>query len=174
MSEHLRKSIEELTARLNAQENEVANTKRAINALCQAMDEPPRYRSVEPERTESQAMRPDQFFGKPLASVVREVLEMRGHAMQVSEVMDTMKRGGYDFGDEKFAERGLRISLGKNTATFIQVKGSDSFGLVEWYPEIARLRRSKSGKQDSPGNGDNDSEAASSTNGESSHDATDE
>ncbi len=63
---------------------------------------------------------------------------MIGHAAPVSEILDALKRGGYDFGKEKYADKNLRISLGKNSQTFVQVKGSDSFGLLEFYPDLKR------------------------------------
>lgn len=151
MSEHMAKAREELLDRLREQEAVAANTKRAVNALCVAMGEPIMFEDsdIDKKAQPQGQIHPDQFFGKPLATAVRTYLEMRGRAVPFQEIMDALTRGGFDFGNDKFAEKNLRISLSKNTTTFVQIKGSDSFGLVDWY-DLKKNGGKKRGKgQDS-------------------------
>ena len=57
--------------------------------------------------------------------------------------MDGLKKGGYDFGGAMYPERVLRINLGKNVAKFVSIKGSDSFGLRAWYPNLRPAGKTK-------------------------------
>lgn len=136
MVEHLRKSIAELQKKLKQQLNEVNKTKQAINYLSEILGEPAPYSIEDSNVPEEILIRPDSFFGKGLATAVGEYLEMRGHAVPVAEIMAGLKQGGYDFGNAKYPERVLRINLSKNSSKFVQIKGSDSFGLRKWYPNL--------------------------------------
>jgi hypothetical protein len=138
MSKAMREAIDELRNKLQLQMNQVAETKKAINTLAKSIDEAEPYPDVSIESVGSGHIRADQFYGKPLAGSVREYLTLRGHAATVAEILDSLRRGGFDFGKgkDKFAEKNLRISLSKNVAYFVQVKGSDAFGLREFYPDL--------------------------------------
>jgi len=138
VSDHLRKSIQELTQKLQKQEAEVQETKQAINSLYKMLGEPPKYDLGQSTSSQTTLLRPDTFFGKGLATAVGEYLEMRGHAVPVAEIMTGLNEGGYDFGNAKFPERVLRINLAKNSAKFVPIKGSDSFGLRKWYPGLQK------------------------------------
>lgn len=149
MAEHLEQSIRDLEEKLKVQLGEVKETKSGINLLCKLANKPERYTDVESDSlTGFAGLRPDSFFGKALATAVGEFLRMQGHAAPVSEIYAGLNKGGYDFGDARYPERVLRVSLGKNSTKFVPIKGSDSFGLREWYPN---LRQEKSnGKTQSP------------------------
>lgn len=136
MSEHLQKSIEELQVKLRKQEQDASDTKKAINILCKMLGQPEMYRLDEPTSSESYQIRPDTFFGKPLAGAVGKYLDMVGHACPVGEIFDGLSRGGFDWGGAKYPERVLRINLAKNTVKFVQIKNSDSFGLRRWYANL--------------------------------------
>jgi hypothetical protein len=141
MSEHLRKSIQELQMKLKQQLAEADKTKQAINSLYEILGEKPPYQIGKFQIAEVATLRPDSFFGKGLATAVGEYLEMRGHAVPVIDIMNGLQQGGYDFGNAKFPERVLRINLAKNTVKFVQIKGSDSFGLRKWYPAFQKVEK---------------------------------
>lgn len=136
MTNSVRDAIRQLKEGLQKQLDDVAETKRAINTMAKSIGDALPYPEIASESIGG--IRPDQFFSKPLAGAVREYLAMRGHAATVGEILDGLRQGGFDFGRDKFAEKNLRISLGKNSQTFVQVKGSDSFGLLEFYPNLKR------------------------------------
>jgi len=136
MSEHLRKAIEDLERKLQEQLDEVAETKKAINVLSRQLGEAARFNDVSAEKIAGlTSIRPDQFFNKPLATVVREYLKLRGSAATVDEIYGALSRGGFEFvgNNEMIRKRGLQISLTKNRRIFAYVKASDSFGLWDFY-----------------------------------------
>lgn len=53
-------------------------------------------------------------------------------------------QGGFEFEskDPDTARRGVAITLGKNTQTFIRVPSTGCWGLAEWYPNARRARQS--------------------------------
>jgi len=57
---------------------------------------------------------------------------MKGSAAKLEEIHDSLKKGGYDF-TGKDQMKNLRISLTKNSTTFAYLKGSDTFGLWDFY-----------------------------------------
>lgn len=127
-------------------EDQIRQKKRLVNELCREYQRPARYQDVDAPRAASlQSLSRDQFYGRPLASVVREYLEMRGPsnrgglgAASVSEIYDAMVAGGFGFEtkDAANAKRGLRTALAKNTQAFHRV--GDNYGLIEWYPTAKR------------------------------------
>jgi hypothetical protein len=146
MLDPIRQSIEKLTKQLEEQEAQVAKTKSAINVLCEALGEQPRFSEVLSESRKVLRIRPDAFYSKAFATAVREVLQMRNEPLSVSDIVDILKQGGFDFGKTKDLERAVSISLGKNTAAFLQLPNSDTFGLVEWYPDAKRSVENKKPK----------------------------
>ncbi len=154
MSDSFRSTIDELERHLEDLQAQTADTMRTINSLCRVLGEAPRYQESDATvgaKAGSQ-LNGDEYYGKPLASVVRTILENRkvigkGPAT-VAEIYDTMKLGGYVFEakNAENAKRGLRISLAKNSTTFHKLP-SGKFGLLEWYP-AAKDNKPKNG--DSP------------------------
>lgn len=141
MSERLSAAIEELQERLRGQMQEVAETKKAINTLRRAMNLDPLY----PDEVEqvASAIRPDQFYGKPLSTAAQEYLERKKQATQAEEILRGLEQGGYDFAalgwKEKDRLRSLAISLAKNTKTFHRLPNG-TFGLLSWYDQ-ATIRK---------------------------------
>src|SRR6266436_3567472 len=94
------------------------------------------------------AVRSDQFFGRPMATVVREILERRTQklgAIPLNDLFELMKAGGFQFEnkDEAIAKRSVTITIGKNPA-FVRVPNSGHIGLAECYPG-AKEKRPKNG-----------------------------
>ena len=139
MSDHIVKTIEDLSGQLRQQEDKVTQLKRTINDLCGLAGLPKRHPEADDATSVSLgAIRSDSFYGRPLATVIREYLQMRKAgamgAASVNEIYDALTRGGYAFDtkDPDNAKRGLRASLSKNPA-FHKVPTGD-YGLTEWYP----------------------------------------
>lgn len=151
MAEGINKAIEELEKKLEGIMKQASDIKKAINQLLVLNDEPIRYQDTDVEIKGRIPVAPDEFFGKPLATAVRDFLKRRGQAVPLVEIYEALKQGGFEFGgEEKFQPRGLAISLSKNTQTFVYLKSSDSYGLLEFYPEYTKKkeeRRKKGGTE---------------------------
>lgn len=146
MSEHIQKTIADFEAKLRLAEAEVSRLKRTINDLCEMAGIPARFATTEPEVTAATlgSLRSDQFYGRPMATVVREYLELRKASNMdppatVNEIYNALLSGGFKFeaSSEKNAKDGLRISLAKNTAVFHKLPNS-AWGLLEWYPNAKK------------------------------------
>src|SRR5689334_4560386 len=103
MSEKLTAAIEELQAHLETQLQEVSDTKKMINALRKRMGLDALFADVSVEQVG--AMRPDQFYGKPLASAAGEYLERRKQACPAEEIMRGLEQGGFDFENTGWKEK---------------------------------------------------------------------
>jgi hypothetical protein len=133
------KGIEELEAQLTQK-------KRLVNELCREYGQALRYQDIDAPKPSAMLGRGrDVFYGRPLATVMREFLEGRGPsakgglgAATVNEIYEALEAGGFKFEtkDEANAKRGLRIALSKNTTTFHKV--GNAYGLSEWYPAASR------------------------------------
>ena len=149
-------AIDRLLADIRKREDEIAERKRMVNALCEMAERSPMFHDVEAERISISAIKGDQFFGKPLQAAIRGYLLMRGDsskggmgAATVNEIYDALVSGGYEFDakDALNAKRGLRISLTKNSATFSRLRNG-RYGLLVWYP-TAKGQRAEARKDDS-------------------------
>jgi hypothetical protein len=144
MSDKLSAAVEALQEELQKQLAEVADTKRMINGLLRRTGQEPLY-AEEIEGVQSTAIRADQFYGKPLATAAREYLELKKQheARTPEDILDALKRGGFDFTisgwKEKDYLRMLSISLAKNTSTFHRLPNG-TFGLLVWYDQ-AMIRK---------------------------------
>jgi len=141
------KAIEELLGKLEEKESEVRKIKEVINQLCELDGKPAMFSDVGKIGSAGlAAIRSDQFYGKPLATAAREVLEMRKAANRgaasVDDLYEALRKGAFKFDakDEETAKRGLSISLAKNTSAFHRLPNGD-YGLVEWYPAITPKKR---------------------------------
>jgi hypothetical protein len=60
------------------------------------------------------------------------------------EILKGLEEGGFDFEPlgwkEKDRLRSLSISLAKNTAIFHRLPNNGAFGLLAWYPEVAKRK----------------------------------
>lgn len=168
MDEHTRKTIEKAQEKLRGIEEEAAKIKRFINSAYELEGEPPIYLDVdERSRPATAITRKDQFYGRPLATVAREILEMRHAAglgaASIDEIFEALKGGGFqfEFKDEGVAKRGVGISLAKNTTVFHRLPNG-YYGLAAWYPN-ARKTKSEPAKADD-GEGQTAQEDAGTTN----------
>lgn len=133
-------TIEELQAQIRVMEQELGETKRTVNFLCRRIHRDPIYKETD-QSSSLIGTRSDEFYGKPLASVVRTILERRAAAnmgaASVDAVFAAMKSGGYLFNakNDSTAKTALATSMAKNTSTFHKLPNGD-FGLLEWYPSI--------------------------------------
>ena len=147
MTNNIDAAIEDLKEKLQAQMNEVSETKKAINVLLKINGREPMFsdESAEQVRT-SFNIEPDQFYGRPLATCVQEFLERRKQAtgkqaIPVEEILKALAQGGFDFRGwrENDRLRSLAISLAKNTQVFHRLP-NQMFGLLSWYPDVAAKR----------------------------------
>lgn len=147
MSHDYSDAISALLVDLKKQEQEVLDSKQLINRLCKKAGKAPMFSDADIAISSGPALsiRRDQFYGQPLASCLRQILEMRQALNQgpatVNELYDALSSGNYAFEtkNDENAKRGLRISLMKNTAQFHKLP-SGTFGLIEWYPSAKRQR----------------------------------
>ena len=145
MSNDLSKAVEALNNELSKLFEREVEIKKTINNLSAMMGKPQPFSDVELSRVQnSMSIRPDQFFGKPLAGAVKEYLKMRGQACTPQEINDGLIAGGFEFPKdwtEKYQLRNLSISLSKNSKEFVYVKSSNAYGLWEFYPDKKRERQ---------------------------------
>jgi hypothetical protein len=152
MSDDLSPAVAALQRKLDEQLQTVSETKKLINMLLKTMGKPPQYSDV---GESSGIIRKDQFYGKPLATVAQEYLEMRKQACPAEEIMRGLEEGGFDFAatgwKPKDYLRMLAISLAKNNVKFHKLP-NNTFGLLAWYDQavIAKRGKEERGKQDIP------------------------
>jgi hypothetical protein len=156
LDETLKPAVDLLLNRLKDQEASVIETKRSINAIFKAANEPPMFPESELDggsKARSLSIQSDQFYGQPLATSIRDILEMRRALKQgpatVGEIFDALVQGGFKFEtkNEDNSKRGLRISLTKNTAIFLKLPNG-RFGLIEWYPNVRQSRTNHSAAEE--------------------------
>lgn len=149
MSDHIQQTIADLQAKLKEQESGVTKTKQLINQLCGIAGMPVIYQDAELQEggnSVNLSIQGDQFYGQPLATCIRQILEIRKGLKQgpatVNDIYGALVQGNYQFDtkNEDNAKRGLRISLTKNTAIFHKLPNG-KFGLIEWYPNVKPSRQ---------------------------------
>jgi hypothetical protein len=104
-----------------------------------------------PGRGPAKRWTPGEFFNKPFQAAVRGILLDRyAHEGNqpapalVDEIHEALTQGSFSFGTSgaDAQKNSIRISLGKNTATFVRLPNSDLFGLCEWYgKKLGRPRK---------------------------------
>lgn len=139
------KIIDGLVKVIEEAERKVAEQKRVVNGLCETAGRPLLYSNIDAASSVNLGnIQPDQFYGQPLATAMRSILEMRkatgrGPAT-VREIYDTLTQGGFKFeAKDENALRGLRQSLTKNSGVFHKLP-QGSYGLLEWYPNAKPAR----------------------------------
>lgn len=156
MEESFNRTIEPLQEQLKETLQKEAELKKLINQICVFYKQPPLYPDGEmPVFEGAIVFRKDQFYGKPFATAVKELLKMRGRAISAQDILDGLTKGGYDF-PEKWKEnrlKNLAITLSKNSKDFVQIDtdGDSIYGLWEFYPQIQK-------KKDKKKNNNNNSE----------------
>jgi DNA-directed RNA polymerase delta subunit len=133
-------TIADLEKMVAEHEASAIRVKTIINELCIKGGLPPRYAPTELQQATSGSfsIRSDQFHGRPLATCVREYLEMRRRAdlgpASSNEIFDALTQGGYETGakNEQIARVSMYNSVNKNPA-FYKLPNK-KWGLREWYP----------------------------------------
>lgn len=140
--EHLNPAIDFYVGEIAKLYAEIQKKKSLVNDMCRDAGRQPLYSDADlASSVGATTTRSDEYYGKPMATVVRLVLEKRqaaGHgAATVAEIYDDMLSGAYNFGgkNDENNKRTLYQSLGKNTAVFHKLPNR-RYGLREWYPEI--------------------------------------
>jgi hypothetical protein len=154
MSEEGDRLIAKAQAKLRELEVEAVKLKEFVNQIRDFDGLQPLYVDLGTKAASSTGpIRSDQFYGRPLATVVREILEMRQVASQgaasVAEIYAKLVEGGFKFdaANDDNAKRALRISLAKNPA-FHKIPNGD-YGLSEWYPNARQSRKEKAAENGS-------------------------
>ncbi len=142
MSEKVEGAIEVALAQIAELEREAAEHKKTVNGLCKLLSRPPMFPDV--GSSTSTILREDEFYGKPLATAVQEVLDRRKMSGQgsatVNDIYDMLVRGGFHFATKNAenAKRNLYQNLGKNSKFHKLPNGT--YGLTEWYPNVRKGR----------------------------------
>jgi hypothetical protein len=149
-------AIEALLEELQVQMNQVADTKKTINTLLRRIGKEPQFPDEAAESVGSATLRirPDQYYGRALATSVEEFMENRrkatgDQACSAGEILSALETGGFDFKatgwKEADRQRSFSITLGKNPKFHRLPNGT--YGLTSWYPSVAakKERTSKNG-----------------------------
>ncbi|MGT2439018.1 hypothetical protein ACU4GH_28230 [Bradyrhizobium betae] len=151
MTKTIDDAITEIVADIAKLEAEIREKKTTVNTLCSVAKREKMYQLDEQlEAAIPTRIRPDQFYGQPLASAVRTILEMRKQqnlgAATNNEIYDALIAGGYTFQTktEDVARASLRNSLSKNTVTFHKLPNG-RFGMLSWYPNAKPAKAAQNG-----------------------------
>jgi len=146
MSEPLEKAQEELQGKLQVALDEAFRLKKTINTLCEINGMDPLYSDIESESARGGVgpIRPGIYYGKQLATAVREYLDRAKQAADPEVILRAMEQGGFDFDalgwTDKNRLRNLSISLSKNTSAFRRLPNG-MFGLEAWYEDVVKRRK---------------------------------
>lgn len=152
---HAQQTIVDLEKRLTELAAEEHKIKSAINCLCEVMGEPPKYDEAVEKPSKTAGLRPDEYYGRPQATVVTEVLKKRLEAglgsASLDEIFEQLVAGGHQFTgkNDGIKKRGLAISMSKNPK-FHRLP-NDTWGLTKWYSTIKESKESST--QAKSGNG---------------------
>jgi|GEM_PF-841677 len=151
MSEHVSQTIQMIHGQIRDLERDLSEKKRMVNYLCGLAGQPPLYPESSLETSGIRPIRSDEYYGQPLATAMRMVLERRqagnlGPA-NVGEIYDALVAGGYKFDtkNQENAKRGLYNALTKNSTTFHKLQNG-GYGLLEWYPGVKEAKNSRAEK----------------------------
>ena len=149
MDTAVQNTIDKIHAQIDILEDQITKKKEAINMLYELEGEAIMYPDVANDHSKAPlAFRSDQFFGRPMATAAREILEQRATrnlgAISLDELYDAMKAGGFDFENknDQIAKRNLAITLAKNPA-FMRVPANGFIGLTQWYPNVKKKKNAK-------------------------------
>jgi hypothetical protein len=165
--DHVLKTIEDVERTIEGLQLEIRKKQELVNQLCGLADLPLKYGlSDHPSAATAStgrgiAVRPDEFFNRPLATCTREALEKLRSVGRtpapLEAIYDVLMAGGFDFkANREVALQGLSISIGKNSSVFVKLPNG-SIGVRDWYGANAGARRIKVLKTpagDVPLNGD--------------------
>jgi hypothetical protein len=167
MSQDLNGAIEAIKERIASKMQEVTELKKAANALCRDVGRPALYdgSDMEQESAGTSALRPDQYFRKPVATAVEEYIKYRRQACLATEILEALEAGGFDFAATSWKPkdrlRSLSVLLSKNPK-FVKLS-SGAYGLASMYPaeQGKRSGRSENGRAENgeENNGTSDDES---------------
>ena len=130
--------------KIRSLEAELVKTKEFVNQIREFEGQAPLYPDVAVKLEGSLGvMRSDRFYGQPLATAVRDILEMRKAqglgAASINEIYKTLTAGGYKFdtANEDNSKTGLRRP--RKNPVFHKIPNGD-YGLSDWYPKRRKLR----------------------------------
>jgi len=139
MSDDILNTIEVLTNKVRAKEEEANKLKKLINELCTEAGIEIRFPDISESGTTLAGIRADQFYGLTLTAAIRNYLERRKAsglgAASVLEIYRAIKDGGYKFGakNEEIEKISLSNALRKNSSIFHRLPNGQ-YGLLIWYP----------------------------------------
>jgi hypothetical protein len=146
MDEATQKVLGDIQARIESHLEEVGKLKKTANMIADMAGQSPIYADVDEESRTVGPTRPDAYYGKPLATAVREYLEFRRQAVPVEEIQKGLAQGGFDFSSMGWPKgstlRYLAISIAKNTNVFHKLPNG-MWGLNVWYPEATEKKKAK-------------------------------
>jgi hypothetical protein len=146
MAEHVQLTLGDVLAEITALETQVSEKKKLANMLSRMAGVGQPFQDV--ETSSASAIRPDEFYGRPLATAVEEVLVRRKRAglgaATVAEIYESLKQGGFFFNtkNDDNAKRNLYDKLSKNPK-FHRLPNGSNYGLTSWYPNIKKIKDSK-------------------------------
>lgn len=141
--EHIDLTISDFQQRLTKAMGEVIRYKKTINDLCEIAGKPPIYPESELEEAGAAPLQfaSDAFYGKPLASSIKMILEQRkarnNGPASIKELVDELQRGGYQFQGK---EENRRIIVGdalRKNSDFHRLPNG-LHGLTAWYERIKK------------------------------------
>ena len=143
-------TVDKFKDKLMSLEAQARKFKRAINRMYELEEEPIPYPDAEEEGTgligSPKVVRPDQYYGRPMATVAREILEERKRrdewAIDPRDLLESMRKGGFEFEgrDDSSRLKSLTITLAKNPA-FAKVPSTGHIGLADWYPGARKEKK---------------------------------
>jgi hypothetical protein len=145
MSEHVQLTLADVLNEIANLEAQLTEKKKLANLLYKMNGENAAFQNVDGSAA---SIRPDEFYGRPLATAVEEVLVRRKRvglgAATVSEIYEVLKQGGFHFNtkNDENAKRNLYDKLAKNPK-FHRLPNSSTYGLTAWYPNIKKIKDSK-------------------------------
>jgi hypothetical protein len=148
--EHVKKTLDLILEQAQDLQRQLIEKQRMANELCRILQTPSVFQNIEASSS-SFIVRPDEYYGKPIADVIRSILEKRKSAnlgaATVAEIHDAMLAGGYEFQTENpaYARRGLYSVLAANEEFHRLPNGR--YGLKQWYPTARAAGEQNGGKQ---------------------------
>ena len=164
MDEATQKVLADIQAKIESHLEEVAKLKKTANMVADIAGQGPIYADAEESSKAVGPTRADAYYGKPLATAVREYLEFRRQAVPVEDIQKGLEQGGYDFESMGWPKggrlRALAISISKNTNVFHKLPNG-MWGLNVWYPEATERKKAKAKSRSRANDGGDESEKGS-------------
>jgi len=139
MGDDILNTIEVLTKRVGAKEEEASKLKKLVNELCAEAGVTARYPNIAESNGAIGGIRSDQFYGQTLTAAIRNYLEHRKAsgfgAAGLNEIYLAVRDGGYKF--ESKNEENAKISVGntlRKTSSIFHRLPNGQYGLLTWYP----------------------------------------